>query len=418
MPSMFRPIEVHIGLRYTKARRRNNFISIFSLISIVGIMLGVLVMITVLSVMNGFQKEVRERILGAASHITIKGIDGSVNDWPEIMSSTAKHPQVVGSAPFIRTEAMLTNGQYVNAAFVRGIDPALENNVSDVQKGILVGSFDDLKPGDFKIYLGKYLARALGVYLGDKVTMVTPQAAVTPAGILPRLKRFTVAGIFETGHNQYDSGLAVIHIKDAARLMRLGNDVSGVRIKIKDIFDAPRVGIELVEKLSGGYLINDWTKVHSNFFRAVQTEKRIMSIILILIIVIAAFNIIAMMVMTVTEKQSDIAILRTLGCTPFRITWIFITQGLIIGLVGITLGTIGGILLATNIDVIVPAIENLFSVKFLSPDVYLISDLPSDLQWSDVSSIAITSFIITMIFTVIPASRAASIQPAEALRYE
>ena len=418
MPSMFRPIEVHIGLRYTKARRRNNFISIFSLISIIGIMLGVLVMITVLSVMNGFQKEVRERILGAASHITIKGIDGSVDDWPEIMASTAKHPQVVGSAPFIRTEAMLTNGQYVNAAFIRGIDPALENNVSDVQKGILAGSFDDLKPGDFKIYLGKYLARALGVYLGDKVTMVTPQAAVTPAGILPRLKRFTVAGIFETGHNQYDSGLAVIHIKDAARLMRLGNDVSGVRIKIKDIFDAPRVGIELVEKLSGGYLINDWTKVHSNFFRAVQTEKRIMSIILILIIVIAAFNIIAMMVMTVTEKQSDIAILRTLGCTPFRITWIFITQGLIIGLVGITLGTIGGVLLATNIDVIVPAIESLFNVKFLSPDVYLISDLPSDLQWSDVSNIAIMSFIITMIFTVIPASRAASVQPAEALRYE
>jgi len=418
MPSMFRPIEVHIGLRYTKARRRNHFISIFSLISIVGIMLGVLVMITVLSVMNGFQKEVRERILGAASHITIKGLDGSVDDWPEIMANAAKHPQVVGSAPFVRTEAMLTNGQYVNAAFIRGIDPSLESNVSDVQKGILLGSFDDLKAGDFKVYLGKYLARALGVYLGDKVTMVTPQASVTPAGILPRLKRFTVAGIFETGHNQYDSGLAVIHIEDAAKLMRLGDDVSGVRVKIKDIFNAPRVGLELIEQLQGAYAVNDWTKVHSNFFRAVQTEKRIMSIILVLIIVIAAFNIIAMMVMTVTEKQSDIAILRTLGCTPFRITWIFITQGLIIGLVGISLGVIGGVILATNIDVIVPAIESFFNVKFLSPDVYLISDLPSELQWSDVTSIAVISFIITMIFTVIPASRAASIQPAEALRYE
>ena len=381
-------------------------------------MLGVLVMITVLSVMNGFQKEVRERILGAASHITINSIDGSLTNWPEIMASTAEHPQVIGSAPFIRTEGMLTNGQFVSAAFVRGIDPELEANVSDVQKGILLGSFDDLKAGDFKIYLGKYLARSLGVYLGDKVTMVTPQAAVTPAGILPRLKRFTVAGIFETGHNQYDNGLAVVHIQDAAKLMRMSKNVSGVRVKIKDIFDAPHVGLELIEKLSGGYLVSDWTKVHSNFFRAVQTEKRIMSIILILIIIIAAFNIIAMMVMTVTEKQSDIAILRTLGSTPFRITWIFITQGIIIGLVGISLGTIGGVILALNVDTIVPAIESLFNVKFLSPDVYLISDLPSDLQWSDVSSIAIASFVITMIFTIIPASRAAYIQPAEALRYE
>jgi len=418
MRNMFRPIEVHIGLRYTKARRRNHFISIFSLISIVGIMLGVLVMITVLSVMNGFQKEVRERILGAASHITIKGIDGELDDWRTVMKDTATNPQVVGSAPFIRTEGMLTNGQYVNAAFVRGIDPTLEPEVSEVQKGILLGSFDDLKPGDFKIYLGKYLARGLGVYLGDKVTMVTPQAAVTPAGILPRLKRFTVAGIFETGHNQYDSGLAVIHINDAAKLMRMGNNVTGVRIKIRDIFDAPRISLQLVEQLAGGYLVNDWTKLHANFFRAVQTEKRIMSIILILIIIIAAFNIIAMMVMTVTEKQSDIAILRTLGSTPFRITWIFITQGMIIGLVGIALGVIGGVTLALNIDTIVPAIESLFNVQFLSPDVYLISELPSELQWSDVTAISIASFIVTMIFTIIPASRAAYIQPAEALRYE
>ena len=415
---MFRPIEVHIGLRYTKARRRNNFISIFSLISIVGITLGVLVMITVLSVMNGFQKEVRERILGAASHITIKGTDGKLDDWHEVMSSVEKNPEVIGSAPYIRTEGMLTNGQYVSAAFVRGIDPALEPSVSDVEKGILLGDFADLKAGDFKIYLGKYLARALGVYLGDKITMVTPQAAVTPAGILPRLKRFTVGGIFETGHNQYDSGLAIIHISDAAKLMRMGKDVTGVRVKIKDIFEAPRISLQLVEQLPGGYLVNDWTKLHENFFRAVQTEKRIMSIILILIIIIAAFNIIAMMVMTVTEKQSDIAILRTLGSTPFRITWIFITQGLIIGLVGIVLGVIGGVTLSLNIDTIVPAIESLFNVQFLSPDVYLISELPSDLQWSDVTAISLASFIVTIIFTVIPASRAAYVQPAEALRYE
>jgi len=415
---MFRPIEVYIGLRYTRARRRNHFISIFSLISIIGIALGVLVMITVLSVMNGFQKEVRERILGAASHITISGLDGDLHDWNNVIDKVDSHPKVKGSAPYIRTEGMLTNGQLVHAAFVRGINPALERNVSEVQDSLLLGDFADLQAGKYKIYLGKYLARSLGAYLGDKVTLVTPQAAVTPAGIMPRLKRFTVAGIFETGHNQYDGGLAVIHIKDAAKLMRKGDAVSGVRIKIADLFEAPYIGSELVKDLRGGYLISDWTKVHENFFRAVQTEKRIMSIILTLIIIIAAFNIVSMMVMTVTEKQSDIAILRTLGSSPFRITWIFITQGIIIGLFGILLGTVGGVTLALNIETIVPAIESLFGVKFLSPDVYLISDLPSDLHWNDVISISITAFIVTLIATIIPASRAAYVQPAEALRYE
>ena len=311
---MFRPLEACIGLRYTRARRRNHFISFIAMFSILGIALGVLVMITVLSVMNGFQTEVRERILGAASHITINAVKGKgLDDWKEVMETSAKHPKVIGSAPFVRTEGMLTNGQYVSAAFVRGIDPALEPNVSDLQEGILVGDFAELIPGSFNIYLGKYLARTLGVYLGDKVTMVTPQAAVTPAGILPRLKRFTVAGIFETGHNQYDSGLAVVHIQDAARLMRLGDNVTGVRIKLDDIFAAAFVGEELVASLPGEYRVSDWTKVHANFFRAVQIEKRMMSIILTCILLIAAFNIVSMMVMTVTEKQSDIAILRTLG---------------------------------------------------------------------------------------------------------
>ena len=416
---MFRPLEACIGLRYTRARRRNHFISFIAMFSILGIALGVLVMITVLSVMNGFQTEVRERILGAASHVTINAVKGKgLDDWKEVMATSARHPKVIGSAPFVRTEGMLTNGQYVSAAFIRGIDPELEPKVSEIQKGILVGDFAELTPGSFNIYIGKYLARTLGVYLGDKITMVTPQAAVTPAGILPRLKRFTVAGIFETGHNQYDNGLAVVHIRDAARLMRLGDNVTGVRIKLDDIFAAPFVGGELVESLPGNYRVSDWTKVHANFFRAVQIEKRMMSIILTCILLIAAFNIVSMMVMTVTEKQSDIAILRTLGASPGRIMRIFIIQGTVIGMFGALLGVAGGVSVALNIDTIVPAIESLLGTKFLSPDVYLISDLPSELQWSDVSFISVVAFVITLLATIYPAWRAARVQPAEALRYE
>ena len=416
---MFRPLEACIGLRYTRARRRNHFISFIALFSILGIALGVLVMITVLSVMNGFQTEVRERILGAASHVTINAVKGSgMADWQAVMAASAKHPKVIGSAPFVRTEGMLTHGQYVSAAFVRGIDPALEPKVSEIQNGIIVGDFAELTPGSFNIYIGKYLARTLGVFIGDKITMVTPQAAVTPAGILPRLKRFTVAGIFETGHNQYDNGLAVVHIQDAARLMRLGDNVTGVRIKLDDIFAAPFVGIELVEKLPGKYRVSDWTKVHANFFRAVQIEKRMMSIILTCILLIAAFNIVSMMVMTVTEKQSDIAILRTLGASPGRIMRIFIIQGTVIGMFGALLGIGGGVSVALNIDTIVPAIESLLGTKFLSPDVYLISELPSELQWNDVGLISIAAFVITLLATLYPAWRAARVQPAEALRYE
>ncbi len=416
---MFRPLEACIGLRYTRARRRNHFISFIAMFSILGIALGVLVMITVLSVMNGFQTEVRERILGAASHVTINAVSGKgLDDWKQVMETSAKHPKVIGSAPFVRTEGMLTHGQYVSAAFVRGIEPALEPKVSEIQKGILVGDFAELTPGSFNIYIGKYLARTLGVYLGDKITMVTPQAAVTPAGILPRLKRFTVAGIFETGHNQYDNGLAIVHISDAARLMRLGDNVTGVRIKLDDIFAAPFVGEELVENLPGNYRVSDWTKVHANFFRAVQIEKRMMSIILTCILLIAAFNIVSMMVMTVTEKQSDIAILRTLGASPGRIMRIFIIQGTVIGMFGALLGVAGGVSIALNIDTIVPAIESMLGTKFLSPDVYLISDLPSELQWSDVSFISAAAFIITLLATIYPAWRAARVQPAEALRYE
>lgn len=415
---MFRPFEVFIGLRYTRARKRDHFISFIAILSIIGIALGVLVMITVLSVMNGFQKEVRERLLGAASHATVNGIEGSLADWQDVISHAKQHPRVIGAAPFVRTEGMLTNGPLVSASFVRGVIPEQESEVSEIGESMLVGDINDLKPGEFNIILGKQLARSLGTNLGEKVTLVTPQANITPAGILPRLKRFTVVGVFEIGHSQYDGGLAVVHMQDAARLLRLGKSATGVRLKIDDIFAAPIVSRELVENMQGGYLVNDWTRVHANFFRAVDIEKKMMKIILTLIVIVAAFLIIVTMVMSVNEKQSDIAIMRTLGASPASIMKIFVVQGFIIGFLGITIGVALGIALSLNVSEIVGAIENMLGTKFLSPDVYIISDIPSDLQMADVWFIATTAFIINIVAALYPAKRAANTQPAEALRYE
>jgi lipoprotein-releasing system permease protein len=415
---MFRPYEVFIGLRYTRARKRDHFISFIAILSIIGIALGVLVMITVLSVMNGFQKEVRERLLGAASHATINGIEGDLPDWQTVIAQARKHPRVIGAAPFIRTEGMLTHGQLVHASFVRGVLPQQEEEVSDIGASMLVGKLEDLKPGEYGIALGKYLARSLGANLGSKITLITPQANVTPAGILPRMKRFTVVGIFELGHNQYDAGLAVIHMQDAAKLMRLDDAVSGVRIKLDDIFLAPQVSRELVENLPGGYFVNDWTRVHANFFRAVEIEKKMMLIITTLIVLVAAFLIIVTMVMAVNEKQSDIAILRTLGSSPLSIMKIFIVQGFIIGFLGVLFGVIAGLALSYNISDIVAAVENLLGTKILSPDVYIISTIPSEVLKGDVIFIAATAFVLNLMATLYPAWRAASTQPAEALRYE
>lgn len=415
---MYRPFEVFIGLRYTRARKRDHFISFIAILSIIGIALGVLVMITVLSVMNGFQKEVRERLLGAASHATINGIEGQLPDWRNVITQSKQHPRVVGAAPFIRTEGMLTNGALVSASFVRGIVPEEEGQVSEVGNTMIAGDINDLRAGEFNIVLGKYLARSLGAYIGDKVTLVTPQANVTPAGILPRMKRFTVVGIFEIGHSQYDNGLAVIHMQDAARLLRIGDSATGVRLKIDDIFAAPLVSRQLVEKMSGGYLVSDWTRVHANFFRAVDIEKKMMRIILTLIVIVAAFLIIVTMVMSVKEKQSDIAIMRTLGAPPLSIMKIFVVQGFVIGFLGVAIGVILGVLLSLNVSEIVGFIEGMFGTKFLSPDVYIISDIPSDLRAEDVWYISSTALIINLVFAVLPAMRAANTQPAEALRYE
>ncbi len=417
---MFRPLELFIGLRYTRAKRRSHFISFISLTSMLGIALGITALITVLSVMNGFQQELRGRILSMTAHATISRWNGLVEDWQGLRDQAQRSsPEVLGGAPYIRGEAMLNHASLVSGALLQGILPAEEKQVSHIGDKMVRGTLDDLRPGAFGIILGKALANALGVNIGDKVTVITPQANITAAGILPRLKRFDVVGIFDAGMYEYDRGLALIHVADAGKLFQLPDgSVSGVRLKLRDLFQAPRLAAALSEGLPDGYLARDWTQDHASFFRAVQIEKTAMFVILTLIVAVAAFNIVSALVMVVTDKQSDIAILRTLGATPRSIMGIFIVQGITIGLVGTLLGLIGGVSLAKNVGVVVPFIERVFGIKFLAPDVYLISDLPSQVQWGDVSTIGLVAFGLAALATLYPAWRAARTQPAEALRYE
>lgn len=416
---MFRPLELFIGLRYTRAKRRNHFVSFISLSSVLGIALGITALITVLSVMNGFQEEVRGRILAMTPHATINRWSGAVEDWQAVRDWALEDARVVGGAPYIRGEAMLNNASLVSGALVQGILPAEENKVSDIGSKMVQGTLDELRPGQFGIILGQALANALGVVVGDKITVITPQASVTPAGILPRLKRFDVVGLFKAGMYEYDRGLALIHVEDAAKLFQYPEGtVNGVRLKLHDLFMAPRFSRELAGKLPETFVARDWTQDHASYFRAVQIEKTAMFVILTLIVAVAAFNIVSMLVMVVTDKQADIAILRTLGATPRSVMGIFIVQGMTIGLVGTVLGLIGGVALATHVDVVVPFIERLFSVKILAPDVYLISDIPSKVQWSDVITIGLVAFGLATLATLYPAWRAARTQPAEALRYE
>ena len=416
---MFRPLELFIGLRYTRAKRRNHFISFISLTSMLGIALGITALITVLSVMNGFQQELRGRILAMTAHATISRWSGPLENWRAVREQALQNPEVQGGAPFIRGEAMLNNASLVSGALIQGILPDEEQQVSDIDGKMVQGSLDDLRPGGFGIILGKELANALGLMVGDKVTVITPQATVTPAGVLPRLKRFNVVGIFKAGMYEYDRGLALVHVADAGKLFQYPDGaVNGVRLKLRDLFQAPRLAHQLAARLPDGYLARDWTQDHASFFRAVQIEKTAMFVILTLIVAVAAFNIVSALVMVVTDKQADIAILRTLGATPLSIMGIFIVQGITIGLVGTLLGLAGGVALATHVDVVVPFIERLFGVKFLAPDVYLISDLPSQVQWGDVTTIGLVAFGLATLATLYPAWRAARTQPAEALRYE
>ncbi len=410
--------ELFIGLRYTRAKRRNHFISFISLISMCGIALGVMALIVVLSVMNGFQKELRTRILGVASHVQISGRGGELAAWQQVAEQASKHKQVQAAAPYVAAQGMLSFDQTVRGALVRGVLPDAEEQVADFNRHMRGGSMQLLKPGEFGIILGGELARALQVFTGDKVTLIAPQGLVTPAAILPRLKQFKVVGIFEAGMYEYDSGLALIHLADAQALYRMEDRVSGVRLKLDDLFAAPRVARELLQLVEGDVFIADWTRSHANFFRAVQIEKNVMFIILLLIVAVAAFNIVSTLVMAVTDKESDIAILRTLGASPGSIMQVFIVQGALIGVIGLALGLAGGVALALNIDVVVPAIERLFNTQFLAKEVYYISELPSDLQWRDVGIIAAVSFALTLLATLYPSWRASRVNPAEALRYE
>ncbi|MBM3358981.1 MAG: lipoprotein-releasing ABC transporter permease subunit [Betaproteobacteria bacterium] len=410
--------ELLIGLRYTRAKRRNHFISFISFVSVIGIALGMTVLITVLSVMNGFQREIRTRILGVASHVQLSGTGGTLADWPRVAERAVRHEQVLAAAPFVAAQGLLTHGSAVRGAFVRGILPEDEERVADIGRHMRSGRLENLKPGEYGMVLGAELARALGVGSGDKVVLVAPQGQVTPAGILPRLRQFTVVGVFGVDHFEYDSGLALIALEDAQRLFRFGDAVSGVRLKLKDLFQSRTVARDLVRALGPDVYASDWTAQHANLLRAVQIEKRMMFFVVFLIIAVAAFNIVSSLVMVVTDKQSDIAILRTLGAAPRSITRIFVIQGTLIGVFGTLLGLAGGIALALNVETVVPFIEGLFGFKFFAKDIYLISDVPSELQLPDVVLTAVFSFVVSLLATLYPSYRAARINPAEALRYE
>ncbi len=419
MPRMFRPLEIWIGLRYTGAKRRNHFISFISLISMLGIALGVAALITVLSVMNGFEQELKAQILGTASHASIRsGNRQSLADWRTAAATAMKNPEVVDVAPFVQGAVMFTQGKQVSGGVIHGILPEQESAVSTVGEHMKIGSMEDLRSGEYRIILGSELAYSLAARVGDSITVVTPQANFSPAGILPRLRRFHIVGIFEVGMYPFDRNVAFVHITDAARLFRLGDEVSGVRLMLEDLFQAPRVARELMKQLGGNFRVDDWTREQANFFRAIKTEKRVMFVILTLIVAVAAFNIVSTLVMVVTDKRADIAILRTLGATPGVILRIFMIQGTLIGILGTALGLVSGIALALNVETIVQAIEEAFGVQFMPADVYVISGVPSEINWPDVWMIGVVSFLLSFIATLYPAWRASRTQPAEALRYE
>lgn len=414
------PYELALGWRYTRAgraTRRNGFISFISGVSMLGIALGVAALIIVLSVMNGFQKEVRDRMLSVVSHIEIFAPNGqAMVDVDTTMQQARQHPEVVGAAPFVAAQGLIARGEDMKGAIVRGIDPAREGEVTDLA-ATNADVLQLLQPGSFNIVLGQELARQMGVSVGDKVTLIAPSGQVTPAGVVPRLKQMTVAGTFDSGHYEYDSAMAMLHHEDAQRIFRLEGP-TGVRLKLKDLHEAPRVARELAGMITEFLYLRDWTQQNKTWFAAVQLEKRMMFIILTLIVAVAAFNLVSTLVMTVTDKRADIAILRTLGASPASIMGIFMVQGAMVGVIGTFAGLALGLLVACNIDVIVPTIEQALGATFLPKDIYLISTMPSEPQASDIVPIAVISLILAFVATIYPSWRASRVNPAEALRYE
>ena len=413
------PYELRLGWRYTRAgrtTRKNGFISFISGVSMLGIALGVAALIIVLSVMNGFQKEVRDRMLGVLAHIEVFAPGGAaLPDVVRTLAETRAHPQVIGAAPFIAAQALLARGEDMKGAVIRGVDPALEGQVTDLFARNPV--LQRLQAGAFGVVLGVDLARSLGVYEGDAVTLIAPSGQMTPAGVVPRLKQMKVVGTFDSGHYEYDAGLVLLHQDDAAKVFRLEGP-TGIRLKLQNLHAAPSVAQQLVQQLSGDLLIRDWTRTNRTWFAAVQLEKRMMFIILTLIVAVAAFNLVSTLVMTVTDKRADIAILRTLGASPRSIMAVFVVQGAMVGVIGTLAGLALGLGVALHVDTLVPALERLLGATFLPRDVYLISRMPSDPQAADIVPIALISLVLAFIATLYPSWRASRVNPAEALRYE
>ncbi|RCS30919.1 lipoprotein-releasing ABC transporter permease subunit [Rhodanobacter denitrificans] len=413
---MFRPLELFIGLRYTRAKRRNQFISFISTVSIVCIAISVVALITVMSVMNGFDYQMRSRILGAISHATVSGVGQSVQEWPRALRVAEANPHVLGAAPYVESEAMLL-ARRSSGALVRGIEPAQEPKVVDIDKHMIEGKLAELTPGSWNIVLGRELAMTLGVAVGDRVTMAVQQLRATPMGSVPRMRSFHVVGTFELGMEQFDSGLALVNMSDAEKLNDLDGP-TGIRLKLDDLFNARPVARELADQLGQVYRVQTWMDTNANLFAALSMEKMVMFIILSLIILVAVINLVSMLMMLVTDKQADIAILRTLGATPRSIMGMFMVQGVLVGFVGIGFGVGFGSLLSWKLPGIIKWIEHTFHVTFLSPDVYYISEVPSRLDWHDVGWTALLTFAFSLLATLYPAWRASRTQPAQALRYE
>lgn len=414
---MQRPVELAIALRYVRSRSKNRFVSFISLMSVAGIALAVMVLIAVLSAMNGFEHEVRNRILGVLAHASITGLDGRLQDWRHLQDVARADPQVTASAPFVRGEAMIVGDAAVKGIEVRGIEPEEELGTAAIGQLLRQGDFHALRAGGFGIVIGEALADLLKVKLGDSVVLLVPEGIATPAGVVPRMRRFRVEGIFYAGMYEYDRGLAFVHIADAARLFRMGHAVSGVRLAFTDPGLAPQGVVSVAQAYGGGVFVSDWTREHTNFFRSIQLTKSIMFVILLMVMAVAAFNIVSTLVMVVREKRGEIAILRTLGAAPRAIIGIFMAQGALIGIAGTALGVASGVVVAKNLDVLVGLVERTLGMKFLAPDIYFISDFPTQLQWPDVAVIAGIALGLALISTLYPAWRGATMPPAEALRY-